>query len=160
MHKVVSHKFIVDVLPPYLQDAKRLKQIQQLLDNFKHGLTSHGFNQWSFKLIMTKDIVYTFASFQSFVKSREVAKLLGVNKRNIKKSSERWFLLDTSSFDFWTNYKRAKHSNVLFESFQQLVIDWWTSETIVSPNRKNVIRLKTSVSNLRCTQCTTFKCLK
>jgi hypothetical protein len=45
MHKVVSRKLLVDVLPPYLQDVLRLKQTQQLLDNFKFGLTSHGMDQ-------------------------------------------------------------------------------------------------------------------
>jgi pyridoxine/pyridoxamine 5'-phosphate oxidase len=53
--------------------------------------------------------------------------------------------LDTSGFVFWTNYKRVKHSDVLSENFQQLVIDWWTSETIVFPNQKNVVKLKTSM---------------
>jgi hypothetical protein len=38
---------------------------------------------------MAKDIVCTFASFQSFVKSKEATKVWGVNKRNIKKGSER-----------------------------------------------------------------------
>jgi hypothetical protein len=35
MHKVVSHEFLIDVMPPYLQEVKRLKHNYQLLENFK-----------------------------------------------------------------------------------------------------------------------------
>jgi hypothetical protein len=45
---------------------------------------------------MAKDIVCTFASSQSITSSKEVAKVLGVDRIiNIKKASERWLLLDT-----------------------------------------------------------------
>jgi hypothetical protein len=35
MDKVVGHKLLVNVLPPYLQDAKKLKQTQQLFNKFQ-----------------------------------------------------------------------------------------------------------------------------
>jgi hypothetical protein len=38
---------------------------------------------------MAKDIVCTFASSQSLVSSREAAKVLGVDRKNIKKAFER-----------------------------------------------------------------------
>jgi hypothetical protein len=64
---------------------------------------------------MAKDIVCTFASSQSITSSKEVAKVFGVDRIiNIKKASERWLLLDTSSPSFWTDYKRVKRLNSLF----------------------------------------------
>jgi hypothetical protein len=62
---------------------------------------------------MAKNIVCTFASSQSIMNNREVAKVLGVDTRNIKKAFERWLLLDTLGSTFWTYYKRAKYSNSL-----------------------------------------------
>jgi hypothetical protein len=38
---------------------------------------------------MAKDIVCTFASSQSFASSKEVVKVLGVDRKNIKKGFER-----------------------------------------------------------------------
>ncbi len=40
MQKVVCHELLIDVMPPYLQDVKRLKHKHQLLENFKFGLSS------------------------------------------------------------------------------------------------------------------------
>jgi hypothetical protein len=39
---------------------------------------------------MAKDIMCTFASFQSIINSREATKVLGVDRRNIKKALKRW----------------------------------------------------------------------
>jgi len=46
-------------------------------------------SQQSSKLAMENDIVCTFASFQSISNNRETTKVLGVNKRNIKKGYEK-----------------------------------------------------------------------
>ncbi len=55
-------------------------------------------SQQSSELVMAKDIVCTFATSQSTTSSREVAKVLGVDRIiNIKKASKKWLLLDTSS---------------------------------------------------------------
>jgi hypothetical protein len=61
---------------------------------------------------MVKDIICTFASFQSIMSNRETTKVLGVDRiRNIKKAYERRLLLDTLGFILWTYYKRAKRSD-------------------------------------------------
>jgi len=86
------------------------------------------------------------ATSQSVVNNKEVAKVLGVDRRNIKKTSKRRLLLDTSGFIFQTNYKRAKSPNSLFEHFRQLVINWWTIETIISLDHKDIVKLKTSMT--------------
>jgi hypothetical protein len=54
---------------------------------------------------------------------REVARVLGVGKRNIKKGVERRMMLDTSQNAFWMDHMRAKQFNALFEHSKQLVVD-------------------------------------
>lgn len=61
-----------------------LKHGKQLIENFKVRLYSHVIGQWPSKLVMAKDIVYTFASSQ-MGNNREATKALGVDKRIIKK---------------------------------------------------------------------------
>ncbi len=99
MHKVVSHEILINVMSPYLQDVKRLKHNHQLLENFKSRLSSHVTNQRSYELVMVKDMMCNFASFQSIANSKETTNVLGVDKiKNIKKASKKQLLLDTSSF--------------------------------------------------------------
>jgi hypothetical protein len=66
-----------------------------LIENFKFGLSSHAIGPWSNTLAMAKDIVCTFASSQ-MGNNKGVARVLGVDTRNIKKGFERKLLLKTS----------------------------------------------------------------
>jgi hypothetical protein len=79
--------------------------------------------QRSSKLIMVKYIVCSFASFQLVVNNKEETKILGVDRRNIKKVYERCLLLDTLGSTFWTNYKKVMCTNSLSKHFWHLVID-------------------------------------
>jgi hypothetical protein len=132
-------------MPPYLHDIKRLKQNLQLIENFKFGL-NHVAGHKSSKLVLTKDIICILASFQSIGNSRKTTKVLGVNKRNIKKGVERCMLLETLENVFWTDFKQTKRSNVLSVHSIELVINWWKSKTIVSPNHKDIIKLQVSTT--------------
>ncbi len=78
--------------------------------------------QWPSKLVMAKDIVCIFASFQ-MGSNKGAVKALGVDMRNVKKGCEQKLLLNTSSQAFWTNYRRPKRSNFLVAHFQQVMID-------------------------------------
>ena len=70
--------------------------------------------------------------------AREVARVLGVDCRNIKKGIVRRESLDHSGDAFWRTYKRAKRADALSTASVELVTTWWTLETFVSPNRKDV----------------------
>ncbi len=63
MEKVVSHDLLIDVVPPYMHNFKRLKYNQQLVNNFTYGVLGHVTSQRSSKLVMENDIVCTFAFF-------------------------------------------------------------------------------------------------
>jgi hypothetical protein len=54
-------------------------------------------------------------------------------------------LLDTQNDVFWLQDKTEKHGNALFESTKNLVINWWTIETTISPNHKDVMTRRTRV---------------
>jgi hypothetical protein len=58
--------------------------------------------------MMAKNIACTFAFNQLLGSNKEVAKVLGVDRMNIKKGVERHMMLDTSQNAFWMDYKRAK----------------------------------------------------
>lgn len=71
-------------------------------------------------------------------------KVLGVDMKNIKKGVDKCLLLDTSKSVFWMDYKWATRLNALSQHYVEVVVDWWTSKTTVSPNRKDIVKLKVS----------------
>lgn len=95
IEKVLSHDLLNCMLLSYLQDIKRLKQNEQLLENVCSGLIGHVISQRTSKLALAKDIVCTFASFYSLVIGRETTKVLGVDKKNIKHNIEKQLFLES-----------------------------------------------------------------
>lgn len=139
IEKVVAHPMWKHHLPSYLKDLGKLKHSQEIVDNLKRGLTDHLTGKRSQPLVMAKDIVCALATSQYNATScREVARVLGVDRRNIKKGIVRRESLDHSGDAFWRTYKRAKRADALSTALVELVTTWWTLETTVSPNRKDV----------------------
>jgi hypothetical protein len=101
-------------------------------------LSSHLVGQKPIKITMAKNIVCTLVISQSIWSFREVVKVLGVDRRNVKKATKRRILLDTSWFAFWTIQQWAKRSNIISKEVKQLVKSWWTTKTKMSHNWKEV----------------------
>ncbi len=60
----MGHKLLDTIMPPYLHDVKRLKHNHQLIENFTSRLSNHVIRHGSSKLVLAKDIVYTFVASQ------------------------------------------------------------------------------------------------
>lgn len=89
-------------------------------------------------LVVAKDIVFALAT-SLYISCRQIARVLGVDCRNIKKGIVRCESLDHSGDAFWRTYKRVERENALSTTMVELVATWWTLEiTIMSPNRKGV----------------------
>jgi hypothetical protein len=93
MEKFLCHLLVKGFLPPYLEDNALLKQNQGVLGNLKDGLTSHLVGPCQSKLVMAKDIMCRLATTAHTIESginsgRGIARLLGVDKRNIKRGME------------------------------------------------------------------------
>jgi hypothetical protein len=144
IQKFVSHEIFISMVLPYLHDTKLLKHTQQLIENIKSKLSNHMKGLRSNKSAMVKHIVCTFASSQAG-SNMGVTRVLGVDKKKIKKGLKRRLLVDTSNQAFWIDHKGVKRSKSSVAHFQQVVIQWWTTKTTISPNQKDVIMLKTLV---------------
>jgi transcription initiation factor TFIIIB Brf1 subunit/transcription initiation factor TFIIB len=59
---------------------------QKLVDNLRSSLSPHLVGQKSSKTTLAKDIICILAISQSIRSSKEVAKVLRVDKRNIKRA--------------------------------------------------------------------------
>lgn len=109
----LCHPLVKGFLLPYLEDNALLKQSQGVLGNLKDGLISHLVGLYQSKLVMAKDIMCTLATSAHTIESginngRSIARLLGVDKRNIKRGMEQQILLDTQKDVFWLTQRRAR----------------------------------------------------
>jgi hypothetical protein len=146
LQKVLGHSLLKSSIPVFLQDMNLVKHSIEIVQNLSRGLNEHYTGVREQKLIMAKDIVCTLATANSSATSaRQMAKLLGVDRRNFKKSFEWRQALDSSGDAFWVSYKRARRSNALTETVRDLVVQFWTTETTVSPNEKDITRLHVGV---------------
>jgi hypothetical protein len=127
-----------------------VKSNQAVVDNMTYGMATHLTGVHPSHSLMAKDIVCTLASSQSAGSSRGLAKVLGVDRRNIKKAIQRREMLDTANDSFWISYKRATRSDILQESVRLLVITWWTEQSTISTKRKKVLQKRIGVKNFDC----------
>lgn len=130
-----------DFLPPYLENIANLKQKYEIVGNLKEAITFHFVGPHQYNLVMAKDIVCTLVASSQPMRStngKGIAKMLGVDKRNMKRDLERRILLDTENDAFWLRYKCVRRSNCLSNKVRNLVINWWENETTISLNMKDV----------------------
>jgi hypothetical protein len=80
--------------------------------------------------------VCTSAVGESMGSSRAIARVLGVDRKNIKKGLERRLQLDADQDVFWVNHKKVFRSSPIAVEMKELIIHWWTTESTMSPHCK------------------------
>lgn len=138
--KFLSHPLMADIVPPFLSDLGAVIQNQEVIRNMKAGISTHLAGSRKSHLVMAKDIICTLASSEHMTSSRSVAEVLGVDRRNIRKGVNRRVQLDLENQAFWRTNRRRERSDTISEATKSLVISWWTKETTISPNRKDIRR--------------------
>jgi hypothetical protein len=83
------------MLPNYLVDLKHVKQNHDILSNMKAGITKHLKGQRKFNLVVAREIVCMLASSSSNGSNKDVVRVLGVDKCNIRKALGKQVQLDT-----------------------------------------------------------------
>lgn len=146
LEKVVGHALLKDCTPTYLQDVAVIKSNHAIVQSFKRGLEDHLTGRRPKTRTLAKDIVCTLATSDLNMSNREVARTLGVDRRNITKSIERRLQLDASGTLFWTSRRRAVRVDSMPSELKALVVQWWTSDTSISPNRKDISRRRVGVN--------------
>jgi hypothetical protein len=91
--------------------------------------------------LVAKHVLWTIVvSAHSSSSTRDVAKTFGVHHRNVSAAISRRKLIDDNGFTLWSLSMRMKRTNGLPELMKKTIIDWWTSETHVNPNKSDVTR--------------------
>lgn len=138
--KFLSHPIMQDVIPPFLKNLEAVKHNHAIISNMKMGISAHLSGVRETHLVMAKDILCTLAASDSIQSTRAVAEVLGVDRRNIKRGLNRRQRLDSENLAFWKGAARSIRSDAITEHVRETVVVWWTSQTQVSSNQKDIRR--------------------
>ncbi len=106
-------------------------------------MTNHLRGQKSSFMVMAKDIVRAWTTYDKTSNNRQIIQILGVDRRNIKSVIERWHALNNNGDAFLLQRRTRKWIDVLCEVAVQQIVAFWTSKTTISPNNKDVTRRRT-----------------
>jgi hypothetical protein len=121
-----------------MTDLDTIKLQHSVLSSVRESVRDHVLGVRESAIVMAKDILCTLASSSKVGSGREVARLLGVDRRNISKARSRRMVLDGSQDAFWLYYRRKVRSDSLGDNVKVVVKEWWASKTTVSPNCKDI----------------------
>jgi hypothetical protein len=138
VQKFLGHTSMKDMILPWMIDLDTIKLQHSVLSSMKEGVRDHLLGVRESAIVMAKDILCTLASSSKVGSGREVARLLGVDRRNISKARSRRMVLDGSQDAFWLYYRRKVRSDSLGDNVKVVVKEWWASKTTVSPNCKDI----------------------
>jgi hypothetical protein len=88
LEKFFGNSILQNVVHAYLTNVQSIKRNQEILNNMKYGITSQLVGLKQTQLVVAKNIVCMFTSNSSIGSRRDVAKVLGVDKRNIIRALE------------------------------------------------------------------------
>jgi hypothetical protein len=71
---------------------------------------------------------------------------LGIDRQNIWRGIDRRIVLDTIQNAFWLQEKKLSMTSILTKAVKKLVVDWWTSNTTIFPNYKDILFKRTGVN--------------
>jgi hypothetical protein len=127
------------IIPPFLSNLKIVKLQHSVVSSMRTGMRDHLVGSKPSKIVMAKDILCTFASSSDVGNRRGFAGLLGADRRNFQKARGRRLVIDSGQDGFWLHNRRVIRNDSLSDHVKAVVAQWWTNETTVSPNMKDVV---------------------
>lgn len=122
----------------YIQAASVCKNIRQCWGTLKFGRHKD--------LVQARSVVEVAVVANEPGSSSGLGRWLGMSKKAVKKGRERRQLLESyTPGEVWAKFYRQKRKDAISKVDIQTVQMFYTSETRVSPNKKDVIHLRTSV---------------
>ena len=91
----------------------------------------------SSRAVAAKHMICHLAISLELGSHRSLSKTLGIGRKNIRRILISCLLDDTSEL-FWNPPKRARRCDAILVKDRELVIPWWTIESTVFPNRKQI----------------------
>jgi hypothetical protein len=135
----LGHVLLKNEVLKYINNLASFKFNQEVLNNMKSRIIENLVSSRPIQLVVTKDIVCMLATSSASIGSgRAIVKVLGVNNQNIGRP--------------WSDRHNWIHKKMFFGLFtrgeddlmpcfiKDIVIQFWTTQTTISPNQKDVVK--------------------
>jgi len=137
MGKTLSHVKVCDHMHDYILPS-RVAIAQQVLTRVMRALDENHHSNSSVKLATKNALLIAIVSAHSPSLVRDVAKVLGVHRKNINVVLSQRKLIDYNGTTLWSLSVRNKRINGMSKLLKETILEWWALETYVSPNKSEV----------------------
>lgn len=134
-----SHPSVKLNLPDFYLPPREAKAQMEVIENLTSELDAVKGVQSKEKLVV-RGALLSAAVSSEVSNVRAIARVLRTSTSNVKNAHTRRRSLEESGTSVWAAPQRRQRSDVLSEETVEAVRAWWTSETRVSPNKKEVVR--------------------
>lgn len=88
-----------------------------------------------------RNVIIPMVLGSNIVSARQTSLITGIHQRNVKSGLVRRVALEArTDLALWSICGRTKRVDALAPHVTKLVVEYWTGNTCISPNRKDVIR--------------------
>jgi hypothetical protein len=145
MAKAISHVKVHNDFLDYILLAKATIAQQKVLASVMKALDENQGSNSGVKLVAKHVLLIVVISAHNSSSTKDVAKTLGVHHRNVSAVISRKKLIDDNGFALWSLFVKKKRTDGLLELLKKTVINWWTLETHVNPNKSDVTQRRLEV---------------
>ena len=142
--RVLNHNRLCYDVPDYVLPKKVALAQQEILRGVTIRLDEVRNANSASKLAIKHAILDASILEQGDSSARQVAKVLRIHHRNVSKAVVRREVLHTAGDFLFSLSVRTNRVDGIALDEKQIIINWWISETRVSPNKKDVTRKRIS----------------
>lgn len=146
LEKLFDQGVLQPSLPDYVTNHKKLAQCQTVCDGLAEAWKGLKYGQGKDKYTARNVIEAAVVSVGDEKTLRAAATCIGMNKRTLRRAFVRRERLNHgASGEVWAKAGRKKRADALTQDVIDVTVSWWSTETRVSPCKKDVRKLKIGV---------------
>jgi hypothetical protein len=143
IEKVLKHPLLINVVPDVILNSDKYQAAYDVCSSLKAGWQvvkgAHSIDDLRSRNVLTSMVVSD--STRSF---RATARVTGIKKGSLSSGYARRKNVQPGAILQWAVGFKAKRIDALSEETQFIVVEWWTSNTRVSPTGRDVVRHRDS----------------
>lgn len=139
--KILKHSIWRSVLPNYSNMEAAHSAVANISQGWQYVKGGHSKDQQR-----ARNVIIPMLLSSSGISARQTSLLTGIHRRNLKSGLVRRLALESKSDkSLWAVCGRQRRVDCLPPHVTKLVEDFWTANTRISPNRKDVARKRIGV---------------
>lgn len=139
MHKLLKQPILKNAMPKCVTNHKKLLQCAHVCENISQAWSTlkyaKGCDHHRAPNVVEASVVFV----DGHISARGLVSCLGLNRRTVRRGFLRRQALIAQEGGLWAKSDRQRRFDCLSPSSVSIIIQWWTNETRVSPNKKDVV---------------------